>query len=266
MPLQILVSCHLLIRLGLLDQIAALRWVQKYISHFGGDPSQVTVFGESAGAISVMYLLHSQEFQEAPLFQRAIIQSAVPSLMPIPYEHSFDVARKVASHYGCPIGNPDLEHQCLLNISGEALIAGFKQEFRRGLFFHTDSYPLYVAPMLDKNHFVSSPFSKFMNRSEIPLNDPVRKVDIIIGSVKNEGNLFAFLAFPILSISNEFMDKAIEHVFDEVEIEGHSETTNVLKAFSKQVTSLYPVQNFTTAHDRFAEIFGDLYFECPTQA
>jgi carboxylesterase type B len=41
---------------GLLDQEAALRWVQKYIHHFNGDPDQVTIFGESAGAGSVMLL------------------------------------------------------------------------------------------------------------------------------------------------------------------------------------------------------------------
>jgi para-nitrobenzyl esterase len=59
---------------GLLDQIEALRWIKRNIEAFGGDPSNVTIAGESAGALSVMYLMAAPSARG--LFAKAIAQSA----------------------------------------------------------------------------------------------------------------------------------------------------------------------------------------------
>ena len=61
---------------GLWDQRAAFEWVQKYIPYVGGDKSQVTVMGISAGAGSILHHLVAEGGTKDPLFRRAIIQSA----------------------------------------------------------------------------------------------------------------------------------------------------------------------------------------------
>lgn len=78
--------------LGIKDQIAALQWVKENISEFGGDPDNVTVFGESAGAISIMLLTVTPAAQG--LFGKAIAESGHLSLY-----NDFDASATLAGEF-----------------------------------------------------------------------------------------------------------------------------------------------------------------------
>ena len=87
--------------IGVLDQLQALRWIADNIVGFGGDPEQVTTFGESAGGGSVLHLLTSP--RSAGLVRRAIVQSGATTLTPTA-DRMAEVAERVRARVD--VGGP----------------------------------------------------------------------------------------------------------------------------------------------------------------
>jgi para-nitrobenzyl esterase len=85
---------------GTLDQQAALKWVQQNIKTFGGDPNNVTVFGESASGIAIMFNLVSPG--AAGLFQKVILESWVS----VPAQTPLETAENTGSDVAIAIAAP----------------------------------------------------------------------------------------------------------------------------------------------------------------
>jgi para-nitrobenzyl esterase len=100
---------------GLLDVVAALRWVRDHIATFGGDPDQVTVFGESAGAMGLAALMGAPKARG--LFHRAILQSGGV------YTHSPARAAQAAGQLVRQLGLDEVDRDRLVDVPAAELVA-----------------------------------------------------------------------------------------------------------------------------------------------
>ena len=170
---------------GTMDQIAALRWVKKNIEAFGGDPNNVTIFGQSAGGRSVTWLMVSDAAKG--LFHKAIAQSAQQSPLRGMIDKRFGLTPEVdiAAKYMSALGVKSLAELRKLPIQklvldGSAYYAGeFGGPFVDGQILKGDPIPLFAAGKQAKVPFMigtNSFDSDFMLPGEPSLEVFIKKV------------------------------------------------------------------------------------------
>lgn len=159
--------------LGLMDQIAALRWVQANISSFGGNKDNVTIFGQSAGGDSVFCMLLAESAKG--LFHRAIIQSA-------PFGWYFDEKKqnmvKVMGQQAAESLAKKQEYSSdeMLAIKKKLQVIGVKENPETVLFYCTELGEQPLPPVATVDDV---------------LKEAAKKIQIMIGWTKDEGTAFA---------------------------------------------------------------------------
>lgn len=162
--------------LGLLDQRLALEWIRSNIANFGGDPHRITLWGQSAGAVSVDYFNFA--YPNDPIVHGLIMDSGsawLPIITDNPNHTNFTF---VAEHFGCGNLTATDEIQCMRKVSSRDIIAFLENRD------NSDTMPpLTFYPVVDNR-------TTFANYTERATSGLFSKKPALIGTTKDEGVAF----------------------------------------------------------------------------
>ncbi|XP_035694709.1 uncharacterized protein LOC118428684 [Branchiostoma floridae] len=234
---------------GFLDQVRAMEWVKENIRNFGGDPERVTIFGESAGGISISYHLLSP--LSNGLFQRAISQSGTWKTFPVTPQ-PLPLAQMIAGEVGCETEDTATLTACLKEKSAEELL---EKQYALQL-----SAGLYFTPVVDGTFITTDPM-KLMKEGE------AKTVDYLLGVTNHE---FDWLMLPYINQGDVHAGMTQEEFVQGAEAllaYEHTDNPNV----DKMVDAIVAEYRHPTTPDdpmaiqhQFSHVHGDYTFVGPT--
>jgi para-nitrobenzyl esterase len=213
---------------GILDQIAALEWVKSNIAAFGGDPSRVLIFGESAGALDVCMLLVSPF--AAGLFNAALMESGgCPGYS---LNQVSETSSSLIENAGCADASSPLE--CLRSLSAEQIV---------------ESYPPVISVSgLEKQTY----YQPYVDGSVIP-DDPITLLK------KGDYNLVPF----IIGANSDETSRSVPQTMSEAEYT--AAVTATFGVLADQVLAVYPAANFDSPSVAYTQLSTDAKFVCPSR-
>lgn len=246
-------QCNVSANAGLLDQIEALKWIRQNIAQFGGDPDQVTLFGESAGAMSIATLLACP--QAHGLFRRAIIQSGSADQV-LTRDEATAIAQRFLETAGIDPAQPDKLWQLTPQQIVKAQRACLKMSFDRGLYAQpVPQTGMTLVPVIDGAILPQSPV-RALEQGD------ARQIPLLIAWARDEWNLFLRMPGAEKIMNNDVFKTLDKHgliQLCEKNLPGMGERAANL--YEKIVKARQPGASFT---DLFSAFESDRVFRIPS--
>uniref|UniRef100_F6SLK2 Carboxylic ester hydrolase n=1 Tax=Monodelphis domestica TaxID=13616 RepID=F6SLK2_MONDO len=239
---------------GYLDQVAALHWVQKNIGNFGGDSSSVTIFGVSAGGMSVSALILSP--LTTNLFHRAISQSGVAITESLFSSNIKPTAEKIADLTGCKTTTSASMVHCMRQKTEEEILnTTQKMELFTLDFLGDPTQKIAILPaVVDGIFFPKSP-------KELLLEKQFRNIPYIVGINSDE---FGWILPTVLEYPLS------ENTLDQEKATALLWSSYPLVKIPKNLTPVITEQYLGVTEDSikkkwlFLDMLGDLFFGIPS--
>lgn len=248
---------------GLWDQRMAIEWVRENINSFGGNPDMITIFGESAGSISVG--LHALFPGNKGLFNRAIMQSGPGNSLFSTNNRSADVFTDFSFSVGCT-EKPYIV--CLRQIDAKSLTQMwylYKNETATDVLPHFGGLD---SPVIDGEFIPSNPVTLIQNTSS-PSYAFFRSLDVIAGTTNGEGSLILQKLLPFekkysFSIADGISREIFcDYLTPSVAMDYFDKKIAVSNAICKKYSNVSSSDKREQARQA-VDMFGDAFFVCPT--